>query len=61
MVKPLDETDRKIIEGIRAGKSYEEIAKIIFISVSGIKKRVRLIKERNGCNKLPELIGKIIE
>ena len=57
--KKLDETDKQIIEGIKQGKSYKDISKTIFISISAIKKRVRSIKDNTDCNKLPELVCKL--
>lgn len=57
--KQLDETDKSIILRIKEGKTYKEIARLIYISVPAIKQRIRAMKDRSDCKTLPELICKL--
>lgn len=55
----MDETDKMIIQAIREGKTYKEIAAVVFKSVDTIKVRVKTIKDDNDCKSLAQLIYKL--
>lgn len=55
--KELDDTDKKIIEHIRSGLTYKEMASKVHLSVPALKYRIRVMKEEYNCKTVPQLIS----
>ena len=56
-----DEMDETVIEQLLAGVGYAEIARVVHMSESGLKKRVSALMRRLGVSSRPELTAKLHE
>lgn len=55
-----DQTDLRLLQGVRVGESYDEIAVALGMSVSGVKKRMAALLKRSDSRSRPELTAKAI-
>lgn len=55
----LDPLDRRIVQEILRGAAYGEIAQLVNMSESGLKKRVSALMRRMGVKSRPELMARL--
>lgn len=59
--KELDETDKKIIRLLSRRHTYENVAELVFLSVDGVRYRLKVMKEHYEKDTIPELIEHLTE
>ncbi|WP_353080994.1 response regulator transcription factor [Tessaracoccus lapidicaptus] len=52
-----DAVDHELIRAINAGRSYDQMAEALGMSVSGVKKRVGILMKRAGVTSRPQLMA----
>jgi DNA-binding NarL/FixJ family response regulator len=55
-LEDLDPLDKNILRHVSLGLPYKQIAQKVYLSVPGIKYRIRDLKEKTGCRNLSELV-----
>lgn len=55
-----DAVDHELIRAINAGRSYDEMAGALGMSVSGVKKRVGILMKRAGVSSRPQLMAQSV-
>jgi hypothetical protein len=55
-----DDKDKQIIKLCIKRVSYEKMTRIVFLSVDGIRKRIKVMKDYYQKDSLPELIDHLV-
>jgi hypothetical protein len=56
-----DDKDKQIIKLCIKRISYEKMTRIVFLSVDGIRKRIKVMKDYYQKDSLPELIDHLVD
>jgi hypothetical protein len=56
-----DDKDKQIIKLCIKRVSYEKMTRIVFLSVDGIRKRIKVMKDYYQKDSLPELIDHLVD